>query len=68
VLVVLAVCSLHEAVVTEWASGRAVTDGFVCTIEDAEDLVVMCQRGSRYEPAKDRRVSNLEGGVALLAS
>jgi hypothetical protein len=67
-MVALAVCAVHEPIVMEWAFARAVSDGFVVEIEDAEDLVRMGTLGSRYEPAKNRRVSNLEGGVALLAS
>ncbi len=68
ILVVLSVCAVHEPVVVDWVSRHAVSDGFACDIEGAEDLVRMVKVGSRYEPARDRRVSNLEGGVALVAS
>jgi hypothetical protein len=67
-LVALGVCELHREAVMAWGFERSVSDGFVVDIEDAEDLVHMGTVGSRYEPARDRRVSNLEGGVALLAS
>ena len=68
VLTALAVCALHEAKVSEWAASRAVSDGIAVDIKDSEDLVRMMQLGGRYEPAQDRRVSNLDGGVTLLAS
>ena len=68
VLTALAVCALHEAKVAAWAATRAVSEGFSVDIKDSEDLVRMMQVGNRYEPSRDRRVSNLDGGVTLIAS
>lgn len=71
-MVVLAVCPVHLAAVTEWARPRSVSDGMAVDIEGLNDFRRLVNINSRIATKKDPLrcdyVSNLEGGVTLLAS
>jgi hypothetical protein len=61
-LIVLAVCGIHEDVVSDFAQQRAVSEGFLINFDGVSELIELLEVNRRVDPDA---ISNVEGPLLV---